>query len=334
MPAYLDISYTAPCHNRKNQKCFIDPTTVEVLFLTEVVDNPSHTLTKCMLILDFPLNFSADNHFSVPVLGDLPAAFSSTGSVFPGADVTEALLVEHALHSDAEETALLAFPRGSDAFLAKLLREAVSYLLYENNEVFSSYTSRMIRSVQWPNVIGGVWESGRLREDKIRSLESSSVHSVADCLSRIEEAVSFLSHSVDITESMKLPMRITSKLFSLMSVLLAVRLECESLQPLHDYLLHSPQMVSIEKWCDKLNEGCKVWPHRVISWRKNLRNSQDPSVQFIAPKPAGLWEWLGFTSQVSREEDSKFVADKGHNILFAMTAVGVVFIFLASSPSS
>jgi hypothetical protein len=89
-------------------------------------------------------------------------------------------------------------------------------------------------------------------------------------------------------------------------------------------------MASIEKWCDKINDGCKVWSHHAIAWRKHLRNSQDPSAH-LAPKPMGWWEWFGFSPKVTPEEESKFIADKGHNVLFAITAVSAVFIFLASS---
>ena len=50
---YLDICYTVPGKTSSGTRRFIDPKTVEILFLNEVVDNPSHTIMKCMFHLIF-----------------------------------------------------------------------------------------------------------------------------------------------------------------------------------------------------------------------------------------------------------------------------------------
>ena len=332
---YLDISCPARGYIKPAERRYVDPETVEVLFLNELVDNPAHTLSKCMIFYPPFIRKSRllDQHHEVPVLGKLPAAFSSNGSVLVASDIVEALLVEHAAHTESEETALYAFPRGCDAFINRQLSEVVDYLLYENEEIFGSYTSRMLRSVYSPALVLGSWNSFKIREWKQAALHSSTVHSVADCIVKLEEVVAFLSRSVDITESMKLPLRITSKLFSLMSVLLAIPLEDPSLSPLADYLLQNPQMVAIEQWCDKINEGCRMWSRNVISWRKAIRSGQQ-SPQGPAPqKTGGWWEWLGWSGKdftPPPDEKSEFVADKSHNVLFVLTGVSVLFMYFAS----
>ncbi len=44
---YVDISYTSPGVLNGREKRFIDAKSVEILYLNEVVDNPSNTAAKC-----------------------------------------------------------------------------------------------------------------------------------------------------------------------------------------------------------------------------------------------------------------------------------------------
>jgi hypothetical protein len=44
---YMDISYTAVPMGSNGEKRHVDAQNLEVLFLNEVVDNPSNTLTCC-----------------------------------------------------------------------------------------------------------------------------------------------------------------------------------------------------------------------------------------------------------------------------------------------
>ena len=325
---YLDICYTVSGRNSNGSRRFIDPKTVEILFLNEVVDNPSNTLTKCMSIFTFCFSV-LDNHHLVPLLGLLPAAFSSRGSILNADEIVSTLIEEHSLHSEHEDYLLQAFPRGSDILLSSLVGEVIDHLLYENERVFQSYTAPLIRSVYWPNFGFGYWQSWSLRETKLAQARLSSVHSASTCIKRLEEVVSLLTHAVDVTESMKLPLRISSKLFSLVSVLLTIPLEKDpELSPLADFLSASPQFATLAKWCERTNDGCKVWPARSLSTgRKSVEK----------PKPnRPWWEWFGWSaksaSTPSTEETPKFVPVKSHNILFAMASVGALFFFL-STPS-
>ena len=48
MSVYLDISFAGPKVKRRTTKIYVDPKTVEVLFLVDVVDNAMHTTRQCM----------------------------------------------------------------------------------------------------------------------------------------------------------------------------------------------------------------------------------------------------------------------------------------------
>ena len=269
-------------------------------------------------------------HHSLPVLGELPGAFASTGSVLNANEIVDFLLSEHAEHAD-DEMYMQAFPRGSDAYLARAFSEILDYLLFVNPHVFSIYTRRLITSVYGLNYPYGLWNAWSIQEKKLQEAKSSPIHSGADCVKRLEEILSYLSHCTDISESMKLPMRVTCKLFSYMSVLLMVPLDDdEDLHGLSELLLRSPQLTAIEQWCTRINDGCKLWPRHALEWRKKLRNISDSSPRALKAKTS-WWEWMGWSAHKSQPaETSTFVPDKSHNVLFAMAAVGSLFVFLGS----
>jgi hypothetical protein len=268
-------------------------------------------------------------------LGSLPAAFSSTGAVCNSDDIVEVLLREQAVHSDIEEHLLMSFPKGADYYLQKTLSEVVDYLLYQDELIFQTYTSRRIKALHAPNWVRGVWESHILREKGLARCEKSTVQSIEECVERLNEVVAFLGHSVDITESMKLPMRITSKLFSLMTVLLSIPLDDASMVPLNDLFLSHPQFVALEQWCGRMNDGCKLWSQVAMSWRKTIRSGE--SLPVACKKISAWYEWLGWKSKgesAQHKAAPEFVAEKSHNVLFAMTAVSALFVYYASLASS
>ena len=148
-----------------------------------------------------------------------------------------------------EEYLLLAFPRGTDVHLANNIGKVLDYLLYENEKIFQIFTALLIRSVYWPNLMFGFWQSWTIREQAMKRCESSSVHSARECVRALTEIIEYLSHSVDISESMKLPLRISCKVFSLMSLLLTIPVEAdEDLVELSEFLANSPQISAIAKW--------------------------------------------------------------------------------------
>jgi hypothetical protein len=201
-----------------------------------------------------------------------------------------------------------------------------------------NYTRPLLMSIYGWNYFFGLFQTNSIHERKLRLLESSTVKSIPDCVRKLEEVVAFISHCADISESMKLPMRITSRLFSLMSVLLTIPLEDESLKPLSNFLLNSPQMTAIEKWCERINDGCRIWSQNAIGWRKKIRSGEQPGPNVIKGRKA-WWEWLGWSSSDKHRtdpthEETGFVPDKRHNVLFAMVAVGTLFVFLGSPSAS
>ena len=273
----------------------------------------------------------------MPILGDLPAAFASNGGIATAPEIVDFLLQEHAAHSD-DEGYLQVFPHGSEMYLAKSLGEVIDYLLFADESIFRLHTRPLLTSVYGWNYIFGLIQMSSVHEKKLRLLESSAIKSVPDCVRKLEEVVSFLSHCADISESMKLPMRITSRLFSLMSVLLTIPLEDESHKPLSNFLLNSPQITAIEKWCERINDGCRIWSHSAIGWRKKIRSGEHSGPHLTKGRKA-WWEWLGWSSSDKHRtdpthEETNFVPDRRHNVLFAMVAVGTLFVFLGTSSAS
>lgn len=274
---------------------------------------------------------TVDHHHWIPVLESLPGAFSSKGSTLNGADVIEFLLQEYRNQVEQDEVLRLSFPRGSADYIGRKLSEVVEYLLYEQSGIFREYTEGMIRSVYGRNIVMGWWASWYVRSMKVKGMHSSSVHSVEDCVRSVSDVLSFLSHWVDITDSMRLPMEVTSKLFSMFSVLLSIPLTAAdpTLAPLSDLLGQSPQLTAIAKWCMQLNQGCKVYPGSFLRGDKRSTKTANKA----------WWEWLGWSGRKvehdsTSSQDNNFRADKNHNLVFAMVSVGALFVFLASTSSN
>lgn len=338
---YLDILTTVFSQDKSRKRRYIDPRTLEILFLIETVDNPSHTIAKCMSLLLLWPKF-LDNHHWVPVVRDLPGAFSSNGTILNGSEVIEVLLAEYSNQVESEETLMQGFPRGASDYMENKLLNVIHYMLYYHNEVYRDYTDPMIRSVYGLNFISGRCSSWHIRTTKLGKIERSDVRSVDDCVRSLNETLSFLSHSIDVTDSMKLPMRITSKLFSLMTVLLSIPLRgYADLSPLSTLLMESPQIVAIEKWCEKINQGCKLWPSSVIQWRGPLRSAtcESPRGEDRKSAEAAWYEWLGWSGKEASstagppEGENLFEANKSHNMAFAMVSIACLFVCLSTLES-
>jgi len=283
------------------------------------------------------LTIFLDHHHFVPTLGELPAGFSSGGSVLNSEDVCSVLLNEHSSQSENEELALSAYPFGTDTLIEALLDNVLVFVLYECDEVFSSYTKSLLASVYGPNLLFRWTKPGMMRDEMIQSSRScSSVRTVEDCILSLKTVTTLISHSVDITESMKLPMKITSKLFSRMSILFSIPLKSVPLQALSDYLEKAPEMVAMEAWCVRINAGCKLWDDRTIAWRrKSSRSGQSE----VSVQSSNWWEWLGWTTRGHKrhsEEEAwsgpptpSFKPNKSHNVFFAMASVSAMFVYVA-----
>ena len=253
------------------------------------------------------MQYVLDHHYQVPVLGYLPAAFSSDSAVLTGSDICELLLEEYLSHSSNDDVSQM-FPRGSDVFIGKVLSEVISFILFEYDRVFSSYTSPLIRSVFGWNLVTGTIETHRLRERVLSSRASSTIHSMDECVAGIKQVIDVLSESVDLCESMNLPMRITCKLFACMSVLLSIPLRIES--PVGIYIFNSPQMAAIRTWCDRINKGTKIWP-------------QDWLDQKVEQKPS-MWE------QIFGPPSPPSPVNKSQNVIFLMSSAAMLFVYLAT----
>lgn len=256
-----------------------------------------------------------DNHYYVPTLNYLPGAFSSNGSVLSAADICFSLTEEFQAHSGSNEFSS-NFPPGGEAYLCKVLKDVLSYVQYECETVHSRHTGPLLRSVYGWNVLWGVWQSQVLREVVLAGRESSTIHSLDACVEALSAVLDFLSHCVDITESMRLPMAITSKLFACMSVLLTIPISESEAAPLGSFLHTSPQVRALEAWCERINDGCKLWPSGTISWRRNGAA--------VVEQRQSWWEWLGGA------EPTEFVAEKSHNMIFLMSSFAVLFVYLAT----
>jgi hypothetical protein len=342
---YLDILTTVNSVDMNGKRRFIDPKTVELLFLYEIIDNPSNTNTKCMSLDQlFITRNRVDPHHWVPIIEQLPGAFTSKGTVMNGTEVIDSLLMESSYQSESADFSLQTFPRGARDYIGSKLSDTIEYLLYANESVFVSFTDPLIRSVYRPNIFAGWLQSWCMRRSKLSKMHTSSVHCVEDCVRNVEETVSFLSHSVDVTDSMKLPLEVTSRLYAMMTVLLSIPLKDETLAPLASLLLESPQIAALEKWCVRQNEGCKLWPFSVIGWREAVRCAGGRANEQVAESSSktAWWEWLGWSSakhanttgEGGPEAASDFEANKSHNIAFALVSVGALFVYVATNVSA
>ena len=86
-----------------------------------------------------------------------------------------------------DEYLVQAFPRGLDVHIGNVLESVIDYLLYENDVIFGSYTSVLIRSVYWPNIPFGYWQSWNIRESSLKRCGRSSIHSATMCVKKLEE---------------------------------------------------------------------------------------------------------------------------------------------------
>ena len=260
----------------------------------------------------------------MPTLGRLPAAFSSAGTVVCSRGICDALMCEHSSQSDYEDVALGTYPLNADHLICELLDNTLAFVLYETEEVFNHYTKPLIASVYGYNSAFAWLKPGMIREETLTCFRSkSSIKSAEDCVGAIKSVMNLLSHTVDVTESMKLPLRITSKLFSRMSVLLSIPMSFPSLRVLSDYLSTAPEMLAVEAWCVRINAGCKMWDERTI------RRRQD-SVEFKTRE--SWWNWLGWAGHdnwSSTNPTTIFRPNKSHNVLFAMTSVSAIFVYVA-----
>ena len=239
--------------------------------------------------------------------------------------ICEVLLNEHSIQSDYEEIALGSYPLNADHLICELLDNVLVFVLYENEDMFNVYTKPLIASVYGYNLAFRWLKPGLIREEYLTYTRSkSSVKSAEDCVVAIKAVISLLSHTVDVTESMKLPLRISSKLFSRMSVLLSVPLSSPTLKPLADYLSTAPEMLAVEAWCARVNAGCKLWDERTIRWRRHSAELKTPETWL---------SWLGWTSTNDTSWSSTntpiFKPNKSHNVLFAMTSVSALFVYVA-----
>ena len=241
------------------------------------------------------------------------------------------LLSEYCNHSEQEAYDSVGFPKGFEYYIENILMNIAGYLLYENEGIRNSYTLKVLQQVYGPNLLSGTLEGAFYIQRKRQQQEQSLIHSVEDCVESLRELLSALAHFTDLSESMRLPMRISSKLFAYMSVLLTIPLEDASLGRLQNFLIQSSEIAVIEKWCELINDGCKLFPRHAISSRETIRTGVK-SLDVRSVK-SSWWSWIGldsFTEPIVSEERQDFTADKRHNLLFVMTAVSAAFIYFAS----
>ena len=280
-----------------------------------------------------------DRHHCVPILGNLPAGFSSASSVLNARDICNALLDEHSSQSEQDEIALSAYPFGTDTLIGEKLDGILSFVLYECETIFSMYTKPLIASIYGPNLLFRWTKPDILRHDAIaKSHIRSAVRNAEECISSLKSVVALISHCVDITESMRLPMKITCKLFSRMSILLSIPMTSSTLPTLSEYLHNAPEMVSIEAWCNRINAGCKLWDEKTINWRRKSRLGDEKEETLDgASTSKWWWEWFGLSSRTRRhpEQDewsapqNPFKPNKAHNVYFAMASVSAMFVYVA-----
>lgn len=279
-----------------------------------------------------------DHYDFVPTLGKLPAGFSSTGSVLDSRDICNALLNEHYLQSDTEEIALSAYPFGTDTLIGEKLDDVLSFVLFECDKIYSAYTEPLLASLYGSNLLFRWTKPNSLRDEAIQRAQTrSSVKSMEDCITTLKSVIALITHSVDITESMRLPMKITSKLFSRMSILFSIPMSHSILPGLSEYMENAPEMVSIEAWCARVNAGCKLWDEKTITWRR--KSSRAGQTDIVDTSRTGWWEWLGWGSGTRRHagdqeewsepQQNPFKPNKAHNVLFAMASVSAMFVYVA-----
>lgn len=216
---------------------------------------------------------------------------------------------------------------GSDCFIQEQLDNIISFVLYECDNTFSKYTRPLIESVYGLNLVFRWSKPDEIRQGAIDACTSkSSIKSAHECVDSLKSVVNILSHVVDVTESMKLPLRITSRLFSRMSILFSIPTSTPTLTALNDYLSNAPEMVALEAWCCRINAGCKLWDDRTLTWRRR----KGTTILTGLEKESWL-EWLGLSppQEVSPPTTTPFKANKSHNILFAMASVSAMFVYVA-----
>ena len=242
-------------------------------------------------------------------------------------DICHVLLNEYATQSDHDEIALSAYPFGTDTLIESKLDDILSFILCECDDIFSEYTRPLLASTYGPNILFRLMNPSMLREELIQdSRIGSSVKSMDDCVSTLRTVVALISHCVDITESMKLPMKIASKLFSRMSILFSIPMKSSNLS---DYLHNAPEMVSIEAWCIRINAGCKLWDEKSLRWRR-----KSGATETVESSVGGWWEWLGWRTRTRDHEwstgpQTPFKPNKAHNVYFAMASVSAMFVYVA-----
>jgi hypothetical protein len=277
-----------------------------------------------------------DYHHHIPLLKWLPSGFSSNGAILFASDITEVLLNEHSIQSESEDISMSSFPLGCEKYIASQLDEVLGYLLYESVSTFDNYTSRLIRSVYFPNIILGYYESHFLREQVLVDRGKSLIRCRKSCMDAIARVIQTLQHSIDITESMKLPMRVTSKLYSRMSILLSIPMGMND--PLSEYLLTSPQIIALEAWCERVNAGCKLWPSGSINWRRKHRGQHTSPTNITRNESVKWWEFFGWSAQSETGDPgasapSTFTPNKAHNIWFGLVSVSAIFVYIGMSSS-
>ena len=239
-----------------------------------------------------------DRYHQVPVLGVLPAAFSSNGSVLSGRDICDTLLAEHSAHSGNDDPSML-FPNGAEEYISSVFSDVITYLLYECESIYFSYSSPLLKSVYGWNLFFGYLESNRVRDRIMKIRHCSLLHSHEDCVLALETLFDLLSLSIHISESMRLPLKITSKLFSHVSVLLSIPLSEES--SLCSFMSTNPSFRALSLWGENINKGCKIWP----VW---------PSQTIIPSTP-------------KRES----TVETKSNVVFLMSSAAVLFVYLATA---
>ncbi len=252
-------------------------------------------------------------------------------------DISCSLVCENAGHRETNEYLMSPFPLGLDTLIAQILGEVTDYLLFEEDGIYTRYTSRLVRSVYWPNMVSAYMQSCGLRDRKRSSRSVSTVASAKDCADGLLHLFDLLSRSVDLSDpELQLPLPIACKLFSRMSVLLSIPIFCTDMAPLGPLLMDHPLVPHLESWAEKQNAACRLWSPGVISWRRKYRGvgtDESPRSNVLKGKsPFPWWEWLGWSGEpvkIQRDESVPgFVADKGHNVLFGMTAVGAMFVYV------
>ena len=268
-----------------------------------------------------------DYHHQVPVLGHLPAGFSSNSAILTSEDIATVLLNEHSTHSESEDFSMSSYALGCEKHIAREIDAILAYVLFSDDLVYDNYTAPLLRSVYFPNMVMGYYQSHVVRE-KVLERVVQLIRTREHCVSALQSIIEILQHSIDITESMRLPMRITCKLFSRLSILFSIPIPADDV--LNEFLTTNPQMVALEAWCERINAGCKLWSPGAISWRRRISRTAT-----VSHENCKWWEYFGWTTAHSTSGDpttsqssTNFSPNKTHNIWFGMVSVSALFVYV------